>query len=137
MLLFLNIKVIFLIMYTHIAHHIPFWWKYRQDKIWDVLRDLVPFVQFKKHEKHPWRSVTFSNVAGFSRINSVKKETLAKPATLVTLLHWCFSSFLNCINGTKSRNASQLFRKFSQPQTSKATDAGMIANDWYERSGAY
>ena len=29
-----------------------------------VLRDLVPFVQFKKREKHPWRSVTFSKVAG-------------------------------------------------------------------------
>ena len=26
----------------------------------DALRDLVPFVQFKKREKHPWRSVTFS-----------------------------------------------------------------------------
>ena len=25
-----------------------------------ALRDLVPFVQFKKREKHPWRSVTFS-----------------------------------------------------------------------------
>ena len=25
----------------------------------DVLCDLVPFVQFKKREKHPWRSVTF------------------------------------------------------------------------------
>ena len=32
----------------------------------DVLRDLVPFVQFKKHEKQPWRSVTFSAVAGSS-----------------------------------------------------------------------
>ena len=31
----------------------------------DVLHDLVPFVQFKKREKHPWRSVTFSKVAGF------------------------------------------------------------------------
>ena len=30
----------------------------------DVLRALVPFMQFKKHEKHPWRSVSFSNVAG-------------------------------------------------------------------------
>ena len=27
--------------------------------ICDVLHDLVPFVQFKKREKHPWRSVTF------------------------------------------------------------------------------
>ena len=32
----------------------------------NALRDLVLFVQFKKREKHPWRSVTFSKVAGFS-----------------------------------------------------------------------
>ena len=31
-----------------------------------LLRDLVPFVQFKKCKKHPWRSVTFSKVAGDS-----------------------------------------------------------------------
>ena len=30
----------------------------------DVLRDLVPFVQFRKREKRPWKSVTFSKVAG-------------------------------------------------------------------------
>ena len=30
--------------------------------IFDVLRDLVPFVQFKKRKKHPWRSITFSKV---------------------------------------------------------------------------
>ena len=29
-----------------------------------VLRDLVTFVLFKKHEKHPWRSVTFSKLDG-------------------------------------------------------------------------
>ena len=29
-----------------------------------ALRDLVAFVQFKKHEKHSWTSVTFSKVAG-------------------------------------------------------------------------
>ena len=28
----------------------------------DVVRDLVPLVQFKKREKHPRRSVTFSKV---------------------------------------------------------------------------
>ena len=28
--------------------------------ICDVLRDLVPFVQFQKREKHRWRSVTFT-----------------------------------------------------------------------------
>ena len=31
-----------------------------------ALRDLVPFVQFKKRKKHPWRSVDFSKAAGFS-----------------------------------------------------------------------
>ena len=30
--------------------------------ICDALRDLVPFVQFKKREKHPWKSVNFSKV---------------------------------------------------------------------------
>ena len=34
--------------------------------ICDTLRDLVIFVQFKKREKHSWRSVNFSKVAGFS-----------------------------------------------------------------------
>ena len=31
----------------------------------DALRDLVPFVQFKKREKFPRRTVTFSKFAGF------------------------------------------------------------------------
>ena len=32
--------------------------------ICSALRDLVAFVQFEKREKHPWRSVNFSKVAG-------------------------------------------------------------------------
>ena len=28
-----------------------------------TLRDLVPFAQFKKCEKHPWRGVNYSKVA--------------------------------------------------------------------------
>ena len=36
--------------------------------ICDALRVLVPFIQFKKHEKHPWRSVTFSKVEGWYQI---------------------------------------------------------------------
>ena len=35
----------------------------------DALCDLVPFVQFKKREKHPWRSVNFNNVAGINDVN--------------------------------------------------------------------
>ena len=43
---------------------------------------------FTKREKDPWRSVTLLKV---------------------TLLHGCFSRFLNCRIGTKSRNASHVF----------------------------
>ena len=35
----------------------------------DALRDLVPFLQFKKCEKQPWTSVNFSKVAGLSITN--------------------------------------------------------------------
>ena len=28
--------------------------------------------KFKKREKHPWKSATFSKVAGFSKVNSSK-----------------------------------------------------------------
>ena len=36
------------------------------------------------------------------------KNTHGGVLTLVTLLHGCFSRFLNCTNDTKSRNAPQL-----------------------------
>ena len=39
------------------------WWVM---DICGVLRNLVPFVQFKKREKHPRNSATFSKVAGYS-----------------------------------------------------------------------
>ena len=41
-----------------------------QPAICGALRDLVPFVPFKKREKHQWRSVNFSKVAGFTKINT-------------------------------------------------------------------
>ena len=68
--------------------------------ICDTLRNFAPFVQFKNHEKHLWRSFTFCKVAGF------------EPVTLlnVTLLDGCFSRFLNCTNGTKSRKASHIIK---------------------------
>ena len=50
--------------------------------------DLVSLIWIRKREKHPQRSVTF------------------KSATLLKV--WCFASFLNCTNGTKSREASQM-----------------------------
>ena len=59
--------------------------------ICDALHDLVPFVQFKKSEKHPWSSVTLSKV---------KRKTPP----------WVFFTYfvLNCTNGNKSRKASHI-----------------------------
>ena len=71
--------------------------------ICDALCDLVPFVQFKNREKHPWRSVNFSEFADL------------KPATLLklTLFHECFSRFLNCANGIKPLNAPHISSSLS------------------------
>ena len=65
-----------------------------------ALRDLVLFVQFKRREKHPWKSFTFSK----NRLKTfrLKSATLLK----VALISGCFSCFLNCRNGTKSRKTS-------------------------------
>ena len=58
---------------------------------WDALRDLVPFAQIKKREKHPWRSVTFSKVAGLLK---------------VTLFH-----ILDCANCITLRKAPPIYMK--------------------------
>ena len=47
------------------------------------------------YDLYPWRSVTFSKVAGFWPETSLK----------VTLIHGCFSPFSNCKNCTELRNA--------------------------------
>ena len=60
----------------------------------NVLRDFVPFVHLKNVK------ITHEGV-----LLLVKFATLLKK---VTLLHGCFPRFLNCTNGTKSRNTSQM-----------------------------
>ena len=63
---------------------------------------MVPFIQIKKCENHPWRSVTFSKVAGLK----------------VTLLHGCFhlvKIVQKVLNHTKNQMYTfQEFDKFSQ-----------------------
>ena len=65
---------------------------------WDDLCDLLPFLKFKNVQKDPWRSHTFTKVAGS------QLATLLK----VSLLHGCFSRFLDCTDGIKTRKALQL-----------------------------
>ena len=56
--------------------------------IWGALRDLVPCAQFKKREKHLWKSLTFST----------KSNTPP----------WMFFTFFKFTNGTKSRTAPHI-----------------------------
>ena len=89
------------------------------------------FVQFKKPEKHPWKSVNFSKFAGWSfslhhlyNLKNVKNtygvvlilvklqaEALACNFTKIDAPPWVFFlRFLNCANCTKLRNAPHLWR---------------------------
>ena len=58
----------------------------------DALRNLVPFVKFKKREKHPWRSVTFSfNLpATFLKGNNPPWAFFTVLELIATFLHGCF-----------------------------------------------
>ena len=51
----------------------------------------------QKREKHPWRSVRLL----------VNLQALACNFNKIDTPPWVFSRFLNCTNGTKSRNAPQ------------------------------
>ena len=53
--------------------------------ICDVLRDLVPFVQFEKREKHPWGSITFSRLLA---CKFAKSNSLAWVFTFFKLYKW-------------------------------------------------
>ena len=53
----------------------------------DALRNLVPFVQFKKRERHPWRSVTFSKVAGSRVLNCTHGIKSHKALLVYALIH--------------------------------------------------
>ena len=61
---------------------------------YDVLRDLVTFVQFQKNMKN-----THGGVLLFVK---------------VSLLYGCFSRFLNCTNSTKSPKASSIMRNITK-----------------------
>ena len=83
--------------------------------IWYVMRDLLPFVQFKKQKKHPLRilscrlccSLFFIKLQAFRPGTLLKRDSITEPATVlkVALLNGCFSRFLNRTNGTKLRKA--------------------------------
>ena len=59
----------------------------------DALRDMAPIAQLKNTHRV---------------LLLIKLQASDSSILKVTLLRWCFSRFLYCKNGTKSRNASHL-----------------------------
>ena len=57
--------------------------------LFDALSDMVSFVQFKKRERFPWRSVTFSKV-----LLLVKLQAKACNFTKSNTPPWVFFTFL-------------------------------------------
>ena len=99
-----------------------------------ALRDLVAFAQFKKLEKHPWRSVTFSKLAGV-RVSLWKKLQVSlfliklQSVTKSDTPPWVF--FLNCTNGTKSHKASHMHwecEPFSEYRNLRVRNDSMVQN---------
>ena len=76
----------------------------------DALHDFVPFMQFRKLQKHPWMGVTFSKVAGWS-LQRKKSNTpehgqklcgILKLSTISVFLSFIFFVLRNEITETKS-----------------------------------
>ena len=95
--------------------------KYYSEPKCDVLRDLVPFVQFKKRENTHGRVLI---------LVKLQASTLLK----LTLLQGCFSCFLNCTNDTKLRNAPQMRKRNI---TYINIFYSFIMSDTFFRYGAY
>ena len=123
------------------------WWKYQkfveilekfiESRLWqickcDVLHPLVPFVQFKKREKHPWRSVTLSKVTKSNTPPWVKKR---EKLTFFKLYQWyqiaqSISNVFVTLNRTDFPNWSRVsivgFQTFN-----KLKPAGEVFNPFY------
>ena len=82
----------------------------------DILptKNLMQACNFTKSNTHPWVFFTFFKLYKWyqiaQRITYMYYTYIFESATLlkVTLLHGCFSRFLNCTNGTKLHNASHM-----------------------------
>ena len=84
------------LLIKHWLHHHQPNFSTEKNLIWDALRDMVPFVQFKKHKRTPVDECYFwwsCRACNFTKSNTSP---------------WVFFTFLNCKNGTKSRKASHI-----------------------------
>ena len=106
--------------YWYIFH--TFYWQGIQTQlyfhIWDVLHDLVLFVQFKKLEKHPWRSVILVKLqvkAWSCNVSHTKAQTETKIIEKSWLCSWVSSiNFVtNLYSSTWSKLSSNIWRAYN------------------------
>ena len=86
----------------------------------DVLSDLVPFVQYKKHEKNPWKSVTFSKVQAFLACNFTKSNTPP----------WVFFAFFKLYKGNESLNAKKIIKEIALEVFKTCFDVNIPVDTW-------
>ena len=65
--IYISSLILFMMLYMRLVTN---FYKSRSAVICDALRDLVPFVQFKKGEKQLWRSVSGGGGGGGVNLNS-------------------------------------------------------------------
>ena len=63
--------------------------------MFDVFRDLMPLVQFKKCEKHPWMSVNFSNTPPWGFFAFLKLYKWYQIAQRITHVSYCIFYGIN------------------------------------------
>ena len=62
-------------------------------EIFDAMCNLVPFVQFRKREKHQWKSVNSSIVAGWGVLTLLKLQPKTCKFTKINIPRWAFFTF--------------------------------------------
>ena len=82
-----------------------------------ALCDLVPFVQFKKGEKHPRRSVNFSKVAGFSKSLSSKYGSKLLHITKMLTMNACKTAPKRAIQKTAEATGYLVGNKIAEKIT--------------------
>ena len=73
---------------------------------------------WEKCGKHPWKSLTFSKVSSYKACNFTRSST---PPWVI------FTVFLNCTHGTKSRNASHIYKKVFLSKTGEASKKSEVS----------
>ena len=102
--------------------------KQRNPMYWQALSEFVKRTKYKIKRTRT-KQMRWMRCAIWYHLHNLKKVKNAHGGVLIlvklqaklTLLHGCFSRFLNCINSTKSRKASQMMRHNLVPHLRKWT----------------